>query len=95
MSIKTPEAVIFDGEVLQHPTTPVMNETNMKKNEQINKAIIDLPMSENSKILYFYLNYNSFIIRTDSGHVFCRKLLGGIFIIRNVVVYVVTPSLNR
>lgn len=46
MSIKTPEAVMFEGDVLQQPTIPVINETNMKKNEQMNKAIIDRPISK-------------------------------------------------
>jgi hypothetical protein len=43
---------MFEGEVLQHPTTPVVNETNMKKNATMNNAIIERPMSKKSKKIY-------------------------------------------
>ena len=46
ISIKMAEPLMFDGEVLQHPTTPVMNETNIKKKAVIKSAIIARPMSE-------------------------------------------------
>merc|ERR1719350_2441162 len=32
MSIRMAEAVMFEGEVFQHPLTPAVKETNMKKN---------------------------------------------------------------
>jgi hypothetical protein len=44
-NMRMAEAVMFDGDVLQHPTTPVMKETNMKKKATMNKAIIDRPIS--------------------------------------------------
>ena len=43
------DAVRFEGEVLQHPTTPVVKDTNMKKNATMNKAIMERPMSEKYK----------------------------------------------
>ena len=43
--MRTADAVILDGDVLQHPTTPVVNETNMKKKATMKSAIIALAMS--------------------------------------------------
>ena len=43
--MSTAEDVMFDGDVLQHPTTPVMKETNMKKKETMKKAIMARPKS--------------------------------------------------
>ena len=39
-SIKIADACILDGDVLQHPTIPVVNETNMKKKATMKSAII-------------------------------------------------------
>ena len=50
-SIKTADACILDGDVLQHPTIPVVNETNMKKKATIKSAIIARDISEMKKIL--------------------------------------------
>ena len=50
-SIKTADACILDGDVLQHPTIPVVNETNMKKKATIKSAIIARDISEIKKIL--------------------------------------------
>ena len=47
MSIADP--LMFEGDVLQQPTTPVMNETNMKKKAVIKSAIIARPMSAKQK----------------------------------------------
>ena len=47
------EEVMLDGDVLQQPITPVVNETNMKKNPTMNRAIIDLPMSRTKKSAHF------------------------------------------
>ena len=44
--------VILDGDVLQQPTIPVVNETNMKKKATMKSAIIARPMSERTKITY-------------------------------------------
>ncbi len=44
--MRTAEAVIFEGEVLQHPTTPVMKLTNMMKNATMKSAIMERPISE-------------------------------------------------
>ena len=43
--MRTADAVILDGDVLQHPTTPVVNETNMKKKATMKSAIIARAMS--------------------------------------------------
>ena len=43
------DAVRFEGEVLQHPTTPVVKDTNMKKKATMNKAIMERPISEKFK----------------------------------------------
>ncbi len=43
--MRTAEAVILDGDVLQHPTTPVIKLTNMKKKATMKSAIIERPMS--------------------------------------------------
>lgn len=48
-SIRIAEDVMFDGEVLQHPTTPVVKETNMKKKATMKRAIMERPMSEKGK----------------------------------------------
>ena len=47
------DAVRFEGEVLQHPTTPVVKDTNMKKNATMNKAIMERPISEKYNFLQF------------------------------------------
>jgi hypothetical protein len=44
ISIKMADPLIFEGEVLQHPTTPVINETNMKKKAVMKSAIIARPI---------------------------------------------------
>ena len=44
--MRTAEAVMLDGEVLQQPTTPVVKETNMKKKATMNRAIIARAISE-------------------------------------------------
>ena len=51
-SIKTADACIFDGDVLQHPTIPVVNETNMKKKATMKSAIIARDISEMEKKKY-------------------------------------------
>lgn len=38
-------AVMFPGDLLQHPATPVQKAMNMTKKLTTNKAIVDLPMS--------------------------------------------------
>ena len=43
--MRIPEDVMLDGEVLQQPTMPVVKETNMKKKDTMNSAIIPRPMS--------------------------------------------------
>ena len=40
------DPLILEGDVLQHPTTPVINETNMKKKAVMKSAIIARPISE-------------------------------------------------
>ena len=52
--MRTADAVMFDGDVLQHPTTPVVKDTNIKKNATINNAIIALAMSEKERCLCKY-----------------------------------------
>ncbi len=44
--MSTADAVISVGLVFQHPLTPAMKETAMKKNPTINIAIMARPMSE-------------------------------------------------
>lgn len=46
MSMSTAELVMLDGEVLQQPTMPVVNETNIMKKDTMNSAIMARPMSE-------------------------------------------------
>lgn len=41
-------AVIFPGDLLQHPVTPVQKAAKTAKKEMMKSAIIDLPMSKNS-----------------------------------------------
>ena len=59
--MRTADAVILDGDVLQHPTTPVVNETNMKKKATMKSAIIARAMSEkqigkvSSKLRFFLI----------------------------------------
>ncbi len=43
------EDVMFDGDVLQQPTIPVVKETNMKKKATMKSAIMARPMSEKEK----------------------------------------------
>lgn len=38
-------AVMFPGDLLQHPATPVQKAINMTKKLTTNNAIVDLPMS--------------------------------------------------
>merc|ERR1712218_9740 len=38
MSIKMAEAVMFEGDVFQHPRTPAVKETNMKKKPTMKRA---------------------------------------------------------
>lgn len=45
-NIKIAVAVIFPGDLLQHPVTPVQKAANTAKKEMMNKAIIDLPISK-------------------------------------------------
>ena len=45
-SMSTAEAVIFVGLVFQQPLAPAINETQMKKNPTINKAIMARPISK-------------------------------------------------
>lgn len=40
---------MLDGEVLQHPTMPVVKATNMKKNATMKRAIIARPISVDQK----------------------------------------------
>ncbi len=47
--MRVAEAVRFEGEVLQHPTTPVVKETNMKKKATMKRAIMERPISEKNK----------------------------------------------
>ena len=49
ISIKMADPLILEGDVLQHPTTPVINETNMKKKAVMKSAIIARPISEKSR----------------------------------------------
>ena len=44
-SMRIPEDVMLEGEVLQQPTMPVVKETNMKKKDTMKRAIIPRPMS--------------------------------------------------
>lgn len=44
-STKIAVAVMFPGDLLQHPATPVQNAMNITKKLTINNAIVDLPMS--------------------------------------------------
>ena len=46
INISIADPLMFEGDVLQQPTTPVMKETNMKKKAVIKSAIIARPMSE-------------------------------------------------
>ena len=52
--------MILEGDVLQHPTTPVINETNMKKKAVMKSAIIARPISEkvetNNGIIDFHIS---------------------------------------
>ena len=54
------DPLILEGEVLQHPTTPVINETNMKKKAVMKSAIIARPISEkqqpNNGIIDFHIS---------------------------------------
>ena len=45
------DPLILEGDVLQHPTTPVINETNMKKKAVMKSAIIARPISEKNKTM--------------------------------------------
>jgi hypothetical protein len=58
------EAVRLEGEVLQHPTMPVVKETNMKKKATMKSAIMERPMSGNKED---DVNYNS-------KNIFAKKL---------------------
>ena len=48
-NINNADAKMFDGDVLQQPTTPVMKETNMKKNATMKRAIMERPISATMK----------------------------------------------
>ncbi len=56
--MRTAEAVIFDGDVLQHPTTPVIKLTNMKKKATMKSAIIERPMSAIKEIMITFNDDN-------------------------------------
>ena len=45
MSMRMADEVMFDGDVLQQPTIPVVKATNMKKKATMNRAIMARPMS--------------------------------------------------
>jgi hypothetical protein len=49
MSMRMADEVMFEGDVLQQPTMPVVNETNIKKKATMKSAIIARPMSENKE----------------------------------------------
>ncbi len=49
-SISTAEEVMFDGDVRQQPTNPVMKATNMKKKLTMKNAIIARPKSGKKRI---------------------------------------------
>ena len=40
----------LDGDVLQHPTIPVVKDTNMKKKATMKSAIMERPMSGKKKL---------------------------------------------
>lgn len=50
-SISIAVAVIFPGDRLQHPVTPVQNAAKTAKNEMIKSATIDLPISEERTLI--------------------------------------------
>ena len=73
ISIKMAEPLMFDGEVLQHPTTPVMNETNIKKKAVIKSAIIARPMSEKQQ--NYRLSQKTFHSHIRSTlYILCKKI---------------------
>lgn len=48
------DEVMFEGDVLQQPTIPVVNETNMKKKATMKRAIIARPISTKRKLFAFF-----------------------------------------
>ena len=66
ISIKMADPLILEGDVLQHPTTPVINETNMKKKAVMKSAIIARPISEkvetNNGIIDFHISRGVYIL---------------------------------
>jgi len=56
--MRVAEAVRLEGEVLQHPTTPVVKETNMKKKATMKRAIMERPISEKNNNLYSKIKKN-------------------------------------
>ena len=78
ISIKMADPLILEGDVLQHPTTPVINETNMKKKAVMKSAIIARPISEkvetNNGIIDFHISiYLISQINTAPRNNFFRK----------------------
>ena len=80
-SIKTADACILDGDVLQHPTIPVVNETNMKKKATIKSAIIARDISEMKKkqkilgLLYFEPLWMIIITRSNQIEIIIRLMI--------------------
>ena len=74
------DPLILEGDVLQHPTTPVINETNMKKKAVMKSAIIARPISEkkqpNNGIIDFHKSNSSFLIKlSDNASIFIFQIL--------------------
>ena len=44
---------MLDGDVLQQPTIPVVNDTNMKKNATMKRAIIARDISKRKTYFYY------------------------------------------
>lgn len=63
-------AVIFPGDLLQHPATPVQKATKTAKKDKMKRAIIDRPISAKGKFLLNYFTSNKtpigFAFRTIS-----------------------------
>lgn len=67
-NIRIAVAVMFPGDLLQHPTTPVQNAENIARKPIMNRAITDLPISRTIRrylsVTYFLLMHLKNIFMT-------------------------------
>lgn len=79
-------AVIFPGDLRQHPVTPVQNEANIDTKAMMKSAIMDLPISKQTHTFIKTLNKIHNIFWYD-GNGFNREILNDTYIIIHINIH--------